>query len=321
MPVLDFKEIPKAHESNGLQDTFELFARDFLEFMGYHVITDPDRGADGGVDLVVEERRTGVGGETVIRWLVSCKHKAFSGNSVTFSDDNNIRDRVDANSCHGFIGFYSTLASSGLSNSLKGLRNLIEYQIFDKEKIENQLLHTSRGIELAERYFPKSLLSWKVENPEPARLFINDSTLKCEICKKELLVKNNYEGIVVFYSKERTDFIEEKEHYEYIHWVCKGNCDNELKHKISQYNNDAVESGWEDISDVIMPTIFIRWIFATLNEQRNGKTHSDEAFENFKEFLIQIFPYVSRHLTSKEQERIKMLSMIPSYLGGLGYED
>ncbi len=30
MPVLDFTEIPEAHLATGRQDTFELFARDFL---------------------------------------------------------------------------------------------------------------------------------------------------------------------------------------------------------------------------------------------------------------------------------------------------
>ena len=73
MTVLNFKEIPEAHIASGLQDTFELFARDFLDFMGYRIITDPDRGADGGKDLIVEESRTGVGGETKIKWLVSCQ--------------------------------------------------------------------------------------------------------------------------------------------------------------------------------------------------------------------------------------------------------
>lgn len=79
MPVLDFTEISEAHKSSGLQDTFELFARDFLSFIDYKILTDPDRGADGGVDLIVEERRTSVGGETLIKWLISCKHKTHSG--------------------------------------------------------------------------------------------------------------------------------------------------------------------------------------------------------------------------------------------------
>lgn len=39
--VLDFKEIPEANTGSGLQDTFELFTRDFLSFLGYRIIQDP----------------------------------------------------------------------------------------------------------------------------------------------------------------------------------------------------------------------------------------------------------------------------------------
>ena len=52
--ILDFKEIPQANLGSGLQDTFELFARDFLSYLGYRIIQDPDRGADGKKDLIVD---------------------------------------------------------------------------------------------------------------------------------------------------------------------------------------------------------------------------------------------------------------------------
>jgi hypothetical protein len=168
--ILDFKEIPRANVSDGEQDRFEFFARDFLEYLGYKIVTGPNRGADGGVDVLVEEKRTGVGGATVIRWLVSCKHKAHSGQSVTPQDEANIRDRVEANNCHGFIGFYSTLPSTGLSKNLEGMRGKIEYQIFDNEKIEKDLLKSSAGIELAARYFPISISAWKRANPSPVEV-------------------------------------------------------------------------------------------------------------------------------------------------------
>ena len=100
MSAIDFKEIPEAHLGGGLQDTFELFARDFLSHLGYTVVEDPSRGADGGRDLVVIEHRSGVGGETTVRWLVSCKHKAHSGSSVTPQDEANIRDRIEQLSLH-----------------------------------------------------------------------------------------------------------------------------------------------------------------------------------------------------------------------------
>ena len=77
MPQLDFKEIPQANLSNGEQDTFEMFAREFLELLGYEILSGPDRGSDLGRDLIVQEIRTGVGGETHIKWLVSSTLSIF----------------------------------------------------------------------------------------------------------------------------------------------------------------------------------------------------------------------------------------------------
>lgn len=319
MPILDFKEIPEAHKASGLQDTFELFARDFLAFIGYMIITDPDRGADGGVDLIVEERRTGVGGETIIRWLVSCKHKAHSGNSVSPTDDGNISDRVTANKCQGFIGFYSTLSSSGLSGILEGLKDRIEYQIFDKEKIERELIHSSRGLEIAERYFPKSLTNWKTENPKPARIFAEDPSLQCKVCQKELLSQED-KGVITLWQRKRTDYEKEPEYFEYIFWTCRGNCDRALQQYIRKQTNNSLIDGWEDIGDVIMPTVFIKWVMSIMNEMRSGTIYSDEAFSDLKKFLLNVYPFACRHLTEKEKERVQSLMMIPSYLGGMGYE-
>ena len=42
MTILDFKEIAQGNLMNGNQDEFELFCRDFLEFIGYHIISEPD---------------------------------------------------------------------------------------------------------------------------------------------------------------------------------------------------------------------------------------------------------------------------------------
>jgi len=86
MPVIDFKEIAVA-TSGAQRDQFELFAREFLDGQGFKIVIGPDRGPDAGRDLVVEEIRTGIAGETRLKWLVSCKHKAHSGASVTPEDE------------------------------------------------------------------------------------------------------------------------------------------------------------------------------------------------------------------------------------------
>ncbi|MDD2540960.1 MAG: restriction endonuclease [Desulfuromonadaceae bacterium] len=315
MPILDFKEIPEAHIASGEQDRFELFARDFLEYLGYRIISSPDRGADGGKDIVVEEKRVGVGGENYVRWLVSCKHKAHSGSSVKPTDESNIRDRVDANKCSGFIGFYSTLPSTGLAGIIAGISDKIETQTFDKEKIEGNLLGSTKGFDLAKRYFPESIKKWQVENPAPVKIFAEDPILKCAYCNKDLL-NPNPTGIIVFWERIREDYEKEPQYYEHIYWCCKGHCDKKLS--FTHRNHELID-GWEDIPDVMIPHVYIKWVMTSLNELRAGTKYSDEAYSKFKYFLLNIYPFVSRHLSAKEKERLNGLMEIPSYLGGMGY--
>jgi hypothetical protein len=159
MAALDFTEIPSA-QSGPDRDRFELFAREFLLAEGFRVVEQPDRGADSGRDIIVEEDRLGPGGASVVRWLVSCKHKVHSGGSVTPGDEQNIRDRLGTHRCQGFVAFYSTLPSSGLGQTLGALRPTYEYLQLDGEAIERKLLDSPRGRVLAARYMPKSFNRW-----------------------------------------------------------------------------------------------------------------------------------------------------------------
>lgn len=177
MAILDFTEIPQANQATGRQDDFELFCRDFLEYLGYRIISEPDRGQDDGIDILVEEKRVGIGGETTMRWLVSCKHYAHSnsgkGKSVGVDDEANLTDRIVANKCDGLIGFYSTITSSGLTDRIEALpqnpnKLVKEVQIFHRGKIENDLFKKPEGIIIAKRYFPISMQKWKEDAPVDA---------------------------------------------------------------------------------------------------------------------------------------------------------
>jgi len=155
MASLDFMEIPRADEATGRQDAFELFARETLQALGFAIVLDPSRGADGGKDLVVGEQRVGPLSETRIKWLVSCKHFAHSGRSVTPGDELNVVERVKAAGCDGFLGFYSTLPSTGLQNLVGGQPG-IEVCLLDHESIERRLLGSVKGHDVVKRYFPAS---------------------------------------------------------------------------------------------------------------------------------------------------------------------
>lgn len=113
-------------------EDWEFFAADFLSSIGFLVEKPPARGADGGKDLIVSDNGQ--------RFIVSCKHFIHSNKSVTPDDEQSISDRVFQHQVDGFIGFYSTIISSGLQDRLDGLKNKnIPYYIYDKDKISNYL--------------------------------------------------------------------------------------------------------------------------------------------------------------------------------------
>lgn len=313
MPIIDYKEIPESKASKGglgTQDKFELFARDFLELIGYTILIGPDRGADGGRDIIVREERAGVGGKTYIRWLVSCKHTAQSGESVKPQVEQNILDRVESNRCQGFIGFYSMLPSSGLSNIIKGLRSKLEVQIYDGERIEKYLLASSDGITLARRYFPKSMAALESENVKPSDIFLKAPKLVCDYTGADLLDPMP-RGMIALGEKEGPD---KKWTVEDVYWCIKGRADEVLENRFWER---GLISGWEDIPDLIIPLVYLKWLMALMNRLRDGEI-SDVAFEKLKTFTMALFPYVTRNMTSEEREHLQMLFSIPSAFGGMG---
>lgn len=311
MSILDFKEIPKAHEGGGEQDHFELFARDFFQLLGYRIDSDPGRGADGGKDFVLVETRKGIANDTEIRWLVSCKHKAHSGASVLKTDEPEIGDSLRANNCSGFIGFYSTLPSSGLVTKVEGMTEF-EHQFFDAMKIEQILLTTPVCLDLAKRYFPQSFKGWSDENPTVAQIFTDHEPFRCHNCNIDF----GYDSWAIVTAWSNFAEIEgvQVRKIRNIYVCCGGACDNYLSKK---YSVDGYQDKWADLREYFNPVIYIKAIMGFCNELSDTKVeYSAEAFDQQKSILIKAYPYVCRNMTKKEMEEIEDLGMLPKYLGG-----
>jgi hypothetical protein len=293
--MIDFSEITEDGE------IWELFARDFLQETGFFIEHSPDRGPDGGKDLLVTERLKGNFGYYEFRWLVSCKHFAKSNKSVQEKDEINIQERLESYNADGFIGFYSTIASSGLNTRLSQLREngkIKDYKIFDHKLIENYLLRIGYS-SLMIRYMPNSY-----KKISPLRLVADEYIpLNCKHCGKDLLdtmYEKPYEGIVVFLVD---DIDEEKPMYREVYWCCKGDCDRELR-------KDHVTQ-WEDIGDLIIPIYFLDWIFSHFNGLRSGdNVFSDKAFGNLKLFIMAISQRILREMNEHEKERAHSLFQI-----------
>jgi hypothetical protein len=301
MPSLDFKEIPPAKADKGKpgqQDTFELFAREVLELIGFKIITAPDRGADGGKDLIVEESRIGVGGETNIRWLVSCKHNAHSGSSVNPADETNINDRLATHGCAAFLGFYSTIPSSGLSATINALS---ESQVYDRERIERYLLRSSEGLEIVRRFFPASYKKWRSDPNRAADVMFKAPDLVCMHSGANLLVPEPRGIVVLVTDPSKTEY---ETFVVDVYWCLKGEPDRILEHR-------ALAKGfytqWEDIPDIIIPRFYLKWCLSLANQLRGGWGYSDEAFEKIKRFLIALYPYAARDVSDAERVRAESL--------------
>lgn len=299
--VLDFKEIPEANKGNGVQDTFELFTRDFLSFLGYRIVQDPDRGADGKKDMIVDEVIKGITSEYTIRWLVSCKHYAHSGHAVKDSDEINIHERLKQHKCDGFMGVYSTLAATSLSGLLQGQEH---YIVFDHEKIESFLLANLEGQRIAYRYFPKSFLQYQIENPIPAKIYEEDAELCCDYCRKNLLLESNH-GNYVLLKEDGLENESMKDKYKNMYFACCRECDQTLKKYFQQ--EGLLDAGWGSIDDLCNPAIWISTIMAFLNRIQQDQDMCDEVFKKMKKLFINTYPYVARHLTQKENMRMKKL--------------
>jgi hypothetical protein len=310
MPVVDFKEIPTSKGGKVGQDLWALFAREFFE--GLHLKTEegPDRGPDSGRDLIIFEARTGLLGVGIHKWLVSCKHYAHSGDSVSNNNEQNIMDRVRKFKADGFIGFYSTLPSAELSRTFRQFKENIAIDVYDCERIERSLIGNPELKQIFERFFPKSYKKYTQNNVVPKK--IGDSYLKirCNVCNKDL-TKERMGRIGIGISVKEGNNTEVVDMY----WACIGKCDRIMELRFKKKN---LLVSWEGIEDLLIPLVFMHWTITMMNSLREGTwKFSNEAYEKFSEFTFAMSQLVVRKTSSEERDRIESLKSIPFYLGGL----
>jgi hypothetical protein len=311
--VLDFKDIPEANKNTGKQDEWELFCRDALGCFGFQIIEPPSRGADGGKDMIVAEVRKGIVGESIIRTLVSCKHKAHSGDSVGVDEEINIADRMKQHKCDSFLGFYSTLPSSGLAQRIRSIDTGAGANWLDHEAIEHRLLRSLEGVKIAARYFPSFSL-WNKENPGRSDVFDNPLCLKCEMCQRDLLetpLAGDYWGGMFSFWERRFENETDAYHVLDVRWYCKGKCDAAINHQAE--NGEVVEAGWDEIDNLKVPNSFLRLWFQHMTRNTDLE-FTALAEEKLRHLFTAAFPYVSRSLTTAEKEIFAGLRKVENLL-------
>ena len=156
--------------------------------------------------------------------------------------------------------------------------------------------------------------------PEPAKLYTQGRPISCDNCGRDLF--NPPSGIwVLWHTHSQTD--EEADHFVDMHFACKGMCDRKVEREVRMRHSAEgfVYDGWDDLPDMLVPTVFIKKVMAFINGLAQGETYEPAVLDKLKRLLLAAFPHVSRNLTPEEQQTVERLQSIPSYLGGMGYED
>lgn len=299
--MINYKEIPTG-------ELWELFCRDFLMELGFVIESSPDRGSDNGKDLLVSEFHAGKFSNYHFRWLVSCKHYAVSQKSVTENDEQNIIERLNHFKADGFIGFYSTIASSNLNDRLRALKennSIRDFKIMDGALIEQRLLQVGFST-LMLRYLPQSH-----KNIRPVtKIYGSYHPITCKHCGKDLLQNlhtEDYSAIVCFvYNLRNPEMLIED-----IYFSCKGICDDYLEERLPE----SLTTNWEDIQDHAIPAFFLKFVFSLMNSIRSGKyKFTDESYNILKNYILALSQKCLRDTNEREYDRIKDLIALEKYM-------
>lgn len=148
--MLDFKELSK----DGTD--LERLAREIFVREGYETHWT-GKGTDGGRDLLVKEKVKGPLSTFERLWLVQCKHKAHSGESVGKAEANSLITDCKRVGATGYLMICTTALTSGLIQAyteLKEQENLV-IDYWDEVRLEDRLLKPC-NFSLINQFFPKS---------------------------------------------------------------------------------------------------------------------------------------------------------------------
>ena len=143
----------------------------------------------------------------------------------------------------------------------------------------------------------------------PSNVFSNGEILSCAKCGKNLL--ENRTGNIAFEKDVHYYNLNGKTRYINVFCTCK-ECNSSLEEGPRSRGN---YTSWLDISDVMIPYEYLKSVFALMNNCRTENVEvSDTAYEQYKNILLAIAPYVTRNMDPDELERESILAQLPEGL-------
>jgi hypothetical protein len=152
--LIDFRELVSAVPGEGLEE--------LVRHIGTKRDLSPSasgRGPDGGRDLFLTEILVGNVSTQKLKWLVSCKDKAVSGEAVSEADLPSITDKLGQHQAEGFLLVTTTIPGTAAKELLDKLDKSngggIYTWVWDKSELTKILLDPVYE-DLLKQFFPES---------------------------------------------------------------------------------------------------------------------------------------------------------------------
>lgn len=121
-----------------------------------------------------------------------------------------------------------------------------------------------------------------------SNIFTKESELRCIRCGKNLLEDVGLSMVQIVTDKDG-NIVQ-------FNPCCKGSCD------VLQLPKGCSD-GWQELSTFTNPYLYLKYIMSILNNLYNGhKFTNEQAFENCKNVLIALAPYVMRDICDSEKQ-------------------
>ncbi|MCT8467813.1 restriction endonuclease [Chromohalobacter canadensis] len=302
--LFDFKEISQGNVADGNQDHFELFAQDLLKAKGFYVERSVTRGRDGKKDMIVSEVMKGAVGEKKVFALVSCKHNAHSGKSVNDVIFDNVNSVLQQYDCEVFIGFYSTVVSSGVEEELQRHKDsrassLKGYHIVDRSVIVEWLVETAETLNVFKRHMPVSYRRY-ISSDSFSGVYSEVPTAACHYCGVDVF--DGFDGNVHTIREVKyqgfSDCVEVNKIRD-VYFTCSEHADIRKCDYSQNFQGSCIVHDKSKVLSCVSPLGYIKKLMDDVRLIRSGYySFDDDSFRKWSNLQRALFYFVSRSVES-----------------------
>jgi hypothetical protein len=135
---------------------------------------------------------------------------------------------------------------------------------------------------------------------EKSNIFGDTEGVKCACCGNNLMENVNLSMVQIITNAQRK--------ITKVYPCCKGSCDKQLLRGLQHGEHD----GWQELSQFTNPYLYLKHIMSVMNNMYGGTGfENQQAFDDYKNLLIQCYPYVARNLSPAEIQSAQISDMMP----------